>query len=81
MEVGDEFKIPKKFCGHIGEIVWISKDKKTIAVQCHKYHSKNPVTKEQYTEKVSVDLDTVKVKTRKKDITYMFELNDSELKL
>ena len=33
--IGDPFQIPrKKACGHMGRIVWVSKDGNSIAVQC-----------------------------------------------
>ena len=43
VKVGDRMKIPadKKFHpeeGHFGKCVWISKDGKTVAIQCERSH-------------------------------------------
>ena len=47
--IGDPFQIPrKKACGHMGRIVWVSKDGNSIAVQCDKLHSKDPFTGTRY---------------------------------
>jgi hypothetical protein len=43
IKIGDEMKIPadQKFhpeYGHSGKVVWISEDRKTVAIQCEKRH-------------------------------------------
>ncbi len=49
IKVGDRMKIPadKKIhpeAGHFGKCVWISKDRKTVAIQCERNHKgKNTV--------------------------------------
>ncbi|NIQ07029.1 MAG: hypothetical protein GWO20_15275 [Candidatus Korarchaeota archaeon] len=49
IEIGDKMKIPAdgKFHpehGHLGKVVWISEDGKTVAIQCEKTHrGKNTV--------------------------------------
>ena len=35
LKIGDAYKCPE---GHKAQIVWISEDKKTIAVRCHHKH-------------------------------------------
>ncbi len=42
--VGDKMKIPvnQKFhseYGHSGKVVWISEDRKTVAIQCERSHN------------------------------------------
>jgi len=44
IKIGDKMKIPanQKFHpehGHSGKVVWISEDRKTVAIQCEKQHS------------------------------------------
>jgi hypothetical protein len=44
VEIGDKVKIPAdgKFHpehGHVGKVVWISEDEKTVAIQCEKRHN------------------------------------------
>lgn len=41
INIGDKYPSP---CGHKGSVVWISKDKKCIAVKCSKDH-KVPIKK------------------------------------
>ncbi len=43
IKIGDKMKIPanQKFhpeYGHSGKVVWISEDRKTVAIQCEKRH-------------------------------------------
>jgi len=70
MEIAEKFKIPEeKGCGHIGEIVWISEDKKTIAVKCPKYHPKDPFTNEPYKKNPYGE------KPGKKNIVYIIDIS------
>jgi hypothetical protein len=44
IETGDRMKIPadSRFhpeAGHFGEVVWISEDGKTVAIQCERSHN------------------------------------------
>jgi hypothetical protein len=44
IEVGDKMKIPADGKihpehGHVGKIVWISEDEKTVALQCERSHN------------------------------------------
>ncbi len=44
IKIGDTMKIPAdgKFHpehGHVGKVVWISEDGKTVAIQCEKSHN------------------------------------------
>jgi len=44
IKIEDRMKIPtdKKFhpeAGHFGKVVWISEDRKTVAIQCERRHN------------------------------------------
>jgi len=44
IKIGDKMKIPaaNKFhpeYGHFGKVVWISEDRKTVAIQCERRHN------------------------------------------
>ena len=79
MEVGEKYRIPKELCGHQGRIVWISKDGKSIGVECNRPHYENSFTKKPYgmTESLE-DGKPILVKIKKENTVYVIDISDKK---
>ena len=77
MKIGDRFKIPEEFCGHLGRIVWVNEDSKCIGVKCNKPNYVDPFSKKPYgmTENLE-SRNPPLVPIKKRNTIYIIDVSD-----